>query len=465
MGGLIVRSYLAGKQTQAGVFTPPSDTKTRKIVFLGTPHFGSPTTGLLGGLGILGGGDAQTDELRVGSPFTFDLATWNQGTDDLRGADAIAVLGNVSNGVLLMNARFGDGVTTLTSGSLGFVAPDRTQIVPYCHTDIASLLCSNSKGNIAEMNSADHPSAQIIVSFLNGNENWKSIGQPAAQNEFLSKNGGLLLRLKDASDATQPVTKAVATGQGELNIESQIAFADQLTVGQQPVELTLTSGSVTTKISLPLTVGATRAIAVKPGPSIAGIFPSAAAVFPRTVAPGSLISVYGSELTVGNVQPEVNVAGRMMPISYSGANQINTLVPDDASGLVKLQVKSGAGEQTVNLLVEPTVPAIFAPALNAITNGLVTAESPLHPGDYVSLYLTGLGQTSEQGGLKWAIVQPQVSFGGQPCNVTFAGRAPGFPGLDQINCQISSTVTPTDAAQVVVRSGARVSNTTTLPVR
>ena len=30
----------------------------------------------------------------------FDLATWNQGVDDLRGTDAIAVLGNVSNGVL-----------------------------------------------------------------------------------------------------------------------------------------------------------------------------------------------------------------------------------------------------------------------------------------------------------------------------------------------------------------------------
>jgi uncharacterized protein (TIGR03437 family) len=49
--------------------------------------------------------------------------------------------------------------------------------------------------------------------------------------------------------------------------------------------------------------------------------------------------------------------------------------------------------------------------------------------------------------------------------VTFAGRAPGYPGLDQINCQISATLQATDAAQVVVRSGLRTSNITTLPVR
>ena len=55
MGGLIVRSYLSGKQTQEGVFTPPADTKVRKIVFLGTPHFGTPATSLLGGLGGLAG--------------------------------------------------------------------------------------------------------------------------------------------------------------------------------------------------------------------------------------------------------------------------------------------------------------------------------------------------------------------------------------------------------------------------
>ena len=154
-----------------------------------------------------------------------------------------------------------------------------------------------------------------------------------------------------------------------------------------------------------------------------------------------------------------------MPISYASTAQINSLVPDDASGLVKLRVKSAIGENTVNLMIEPAVPAIFAPALNAVTGALVTPEAPLHVGEYVSLYLTGLGQTRSEAGLNWAILQPQVTFGGEPCIVSFAGRAPGFPGLDQINCRISINVQASDAAKVIVRSGSRVSNVTTLPVR
>jgi hypothetical protein len=41
MGGLIVRSYLSGKQPASGAFTPPAVPKIRKSVFIGTRHFGS----------------------------------------------------------------------------------------------------------------------------------------------------------------------------------------------------------------------------------------------------------------------------------------------------------------------------------------------------------------------------------------------------------------------------------------
>jgi triacylglycerol esterase/lipase EstA (alpha/beta hydrolase family) len=99
MGGLIVRSYLSGKQPQEGIFLPPIETKVRKLVFLGTPHFGTRASNLFGG------GNVQVAQLAVGSPLIFDLATWNQGTDDLRGVDAIAVLGNSANGLFTMRAR------------------------------------------------------------------------------------------------------------------------------------------------------------------------------------------------------------------------------------------------------------------------------------------------------------------------------------------------------------------------
>ena len=78
MGGLIVRSYLAGKQDVApAAFSPPVNPGIRKILFLGTPHFGT-------GIAARFGTDTQTGELSVGSQFLFDLNTWNDGTDDLR---------------------------------------------------------------------------------------------------------------------------------------------------------------------------------------------------------------------------------------------------------------------------------------------------------------------------------------------------------------------------------------------
>jgi uncharacterized protein (TIGR03437 family) len=462
MGGLIVRSYLAGKQTQEGVFTPPADTKVRKIIFLATPHFGSPATTLLGGVG----GNAQTDELKRGSTFVFDLATWNQGIDDLRGIDAISVLGNTSNSTAellgIMKAGFGDGVTTLTSGSLAFAAAERTRIIPYCHTDVAAPLCSSAKGNIAEINSPDHDSARIILSFLNSTPDWRAIGQAAEQNMFLAKQGGLFVRSRNANDQLQ-TPLSVRIGNDTLSLAAQIAYTELVSV-EQPIQLSLAlpTGVSTATVTLPPTT--TRAITIKPGPSIDGIFPSFAAITPRSVAPGSLISIYGRELTAATGDLEVNVAGQRVPVGYAGATQINTLVPLDAAGLVKLQVKNGAGEQTVNLFVEPVVPAVFPSALNAVNGALITQQSPIHPGEYVALFVTGMGATTLRDGLNWANVQPEVTVGGQPCAVTFAGRAPGYEGLDQINCQLPVTLQPGDT-QVIVRSASRSANVITLPVR
>ncbi|MGH9632107.1 MAG: esterase/lipase family protein, partial [Bryobacteraceae bacterium] len=133
MGGLILRSYLSGKQAGEGVFQPPAEVPIRKAVFLGTPHFGAAVA-------VFGAATPQVTALTPGSAFLFDLATWNQGTDDLRGVDAIAVAGNAGTDLpvfgLERRAGFDDGVVSLTSASLGFALGDRTRIVPYCHTEL-----------------------------------------------------------------------------------------------------------------------------------------------------------------------------------------------------------------------------------------------------------------------------------------------------------------------------------------
>ncbi len=127
---MIVRAYLAGIQPD-GTFKPPANPGIRKAVFLSTPNFGTYAASLFGT-------DAQTQELALGSTFNYALATWNQGSDDLRGIDALAIAGNAAVMTVSGQAN-GDGVSSLTSSSIGFAAPNRTRILPYCHIAYADL--------------------------------------------------------------------------------------------------------------------------------------------------------------------------------------------------------------------------------------------------------------------------------------------------------------------------------------
>jgi uncharacterized protein (TIGR03437 family) len=54
--------------------------------------------------------------------------------------------------------------------------------------------------------------------------------------------------------------------------------------------------------------------------------------------------------------------------------------------------------------------------------------------------------------------------GGQNCSVGYAGRAPSFAGLDQINCTIPAGVTGA-TVPVIVNSGGRSSTTAFIAVQ
>jgi uncharacterized protein (TIGR03437 family) len=138
-----------------------------------------------------------------------------------------------------------------------------------------------------------------------------------------------------------------------------------------------------------------------------------------------------------------------------------------------LGVQNTLGSHTINVLVEAAAPSIFtqdasgtgaAAALNA-GSVLVTPSSPLHRGDYVELFLTGLGATTARNSLDYANQVPTVMISGQDCPVTYAGRAPGYPGLDQINCVVPSGLSADDSASLTVTSGVRTSNIVTVAVR
>jgi uncharacterized protein (TIGR03437 family) len=472
MGGLIVRGYLAGKQEAQGTFMPPLTIPIGKAIFVATPNFGTPVAALALG------SDVRADELSGGSHFLMDLNTWNQNTDDLRGIDAIAIAGNGGTG-LATTPGFDDGLAPLSSASLGFYMPGRTRVLPLCHVAAPGFLtltgfCQPNAKGIARVTSADDDNARIIVSFLDGTADWQSIGAPIEQNSFLRNGGGLLVRARTVGDERiepSSVNAAPAGGSAkQLNMSNrEIAYTDLIAAGS--LNLTIAAGDQSFNRRIDLSAGGAQAITVKPGPLVNAVLPATEILFPRIVSPRMIIAVYGAGLD----QATVTLNGVSLEILAASDGQINAVLPADIdAGLSRLTVQNSSGSQTVNLLVETAFPTVFAldpsgsgaaAAVNASNGMVVSSSNPVGAGDYVELFLTGLGKTEKRGQLDYAKLQPTVTIGGLDCPVTYAGAAPGFTGLDQINCRLPAGLGARSAAPVVVRSGARSTSATTLAIR
>ena len=451
MGGLIIRAYLSGKQAVGG-FKPPMPHRVRRVITLATPHYG-----LLDLVVQVGGKDAQISAMTPGSDFLWDLGSWNQGFEDLRQVDALTVVANLGG------AGTNDGVVPATSASLSAIVGDeRVRIVPYCHTEgIPAFLCSGT--GLANIDNDAHIVYKIIASFLNGTDDWKTLGTQPSRDPVLPKYAGLLLAYKNANDA---YVTDIASINSLAKGPTAIFTAALLTTGKFDFDIKSTAAPATAFwIAVPSTHSL---LLVKAGPQIGLVAPSAGLVRPLSRAAGMLISIYGKGLTGG----VVTFAGQTLKLSYSGDTQINALLQENASGYAELRVQTPAGRHSVNLLIEDAVPAVFAlngagtgpaAALRADYN-IVGDQNPLRAGDAALIYLTGLGVTTQSAGLDYANVIPTVTIDGKTATLLYAGRAPGFPGLDQLNVMVPEGVRAGNAPLVVTSAG-KVSNTTTLAIR
>jgi len=427
--------------------------------------------------------------MALGSQFLFDLNTWNQGTDDLSGVDALAIAGNGGIGLESVLAGsflsgFDDGVVELTSASIGFAIGGRTRIVPDCHTGdsllVADGVCSANTPALNAINDTSNVVGQIITSFLTGTSAWTTLGQAIEANTNGSTIGGLLLGAQNSNGVPQSISNATA-GTTTMGVNA-VAFKEALPANTTlPLQVNLTLlGALSSSVTL--RAGATTAAIAKPGPSITGVVPAGIAQFPRDVAPGAFVTVYGSNLAsavtqspqpyptqLGDVQVLVN--GTAAQMQYASPTQINFIFPPIAnfiSELVQLTVKNSTGRQTVNVVGVAVVPSIFtstglangpAAAENAVTGVVIDANTPLHAGDYVALYMTGMDEA-------FAFVTT-VAVGGQSCaggQYFFVGPVPSYVGLDQVNCRIPSGVTGA-AVPVIVTTNGRASNTATLNIQ
>jgi uncharacterized protein (TIGR03437 family) len=366
--------------------------------------------------------------MSFGSRFLFDLATWNQGTDDLRGVPALSIAGTGGR-----NGPATDSVVTVPSASIDFAEPGRTAVLPYCHTQggIGQLfLCAGAPG-LARVADENHPTARLVLSFLNDTAYWRSAVTSAAA----ASSSTLMIRTRAADDTSRPVRSATVVfdsgARAALSVsDTGIAFGDMLPAG--PALLNV--DGLTQRISLP--AGGSLALVMKPGPLIEAVRPAPGAASPRVLSPGMLVSITGRELNAGTT--DLSLAGKPVRILSARSGQVTAVLPENVTGLAELSLRNAAGRHTVRVLLEKAFPALF------LLHGRAAAIRA--SSDIISVFLTGLGTTAT----------PVVTVGGGACEILYAGVAPGLPGVDQINCRLPLSVRA-GTVRLAVTAGSRTS--------
>lgn len=161
-----------------------------------------------------------------------------------------------------------------------------------------------------------------------------------------------------------------------------------------------------------------------------------------------------------------------MPLLYADPYQINAQIPFGlAPGSYDVVVTSPSGtakiHATVTAAAAAAAPAIFIAStfllygqpvvINVAGGSLNSPSHPASPGSYLTVYLTGQGEVDEtvasgvaspDSPLAHPLLPVTATIGGLDAPVSFAGLAPGFVGLFQVNVQVPEII-PGDNGLVI----------------
>jgi uncharacterized protein (TIGR03437 family) len=214
------------------------------------------------------------------------------------------------------------------------------------------------------------------------------------------------------------------------------------------------------------------------------------------IAPGSIASVFGSNLaSSASGAVSLQLGGTAAYLLGVSPQQINFQVPWELSGQSQASLTVGvdgvtSSPSTVNLssfspgiftIGQSGQGAILIANTDIVAGALGTIPGrtvrPANRGEFVSIYCTGLGPVTNQPAtgakalenpLSGTIAIPTVTIGSIPAPDTggfFAGLAPGFVGLYQVNVQIPFNAPTGDAIPVALTVGGVTSNTVTIAIQ
>jgi uncharacterized protein (TIGR03437 family) len=221
------------------------------------------------------------------------------------------------------------------------------------------------------------------------------------------------------------------------------------------------------------------------------------AVSPAPVASGSIAAVFGTNLNDGTfvLGSSFGANGRLVttlggssatvnniptPMFYSTPGQLGIQIPFEVTGGTATIRVTVAGQTSVprTFAVDTVAPGIFtttndgkgtAALLHQDGVTPVTAQNPAKPNEVVISFLTGLGalspalQTGEPAALN-RVGNPVLTVDEAAAEILFAGAAPGFVGLNQINFRIPPNTRTGAAIPVRLTANGKQSNAVTIPV-
>jgi uncharacterized protein (TIGR03437 family) len=318
--------------------------------------------------------------------------------------------------------------------------------------------------------------------------------------------------------------------------QASVIFSGLVSVGQYEVGFTLPASAPGGTLPVTLSIGGqtsntvTLVVAGLAIPVVNAVVNGSFSSPDWVAAPGTIVSIFGCNFgskdnlfafpatDFQGISATFNgVAGPLFAVAAS-ANQINVLVPTELpeSGTVPVQVKNSAGPSaSFSLKMSAATPGIFrwtdpskasrkngavlfantawgvVPASMATALGwtscagrsaLATCGQPAGAGDYIQIFVTGLGRATPGGDpngkvlptgsvapadasvLYLTVQKPAVTVGGVATPLLFSGIAPGYAGLYQVNVQVPGGVTPGDDVPVVVSMPNGVSDSATIAV-
>jgi uncharacterized protein (TIGR03437 family) len=261
---------------------------------------------------------------------------------------------------------------------------------------------------------------------------------------------------------------------------------------QSQVTVTLKASNAGLSGTVQVTLGVQGSAAV-PAVNPGGVLSAASYAPGQPLAPGSFISIFGAHLSNGlNQSPALPyntqlgataalIAGRPLPLQFATDGQINAIIPYDVpvNTTVQLIVTNGPSISVPEpVIIAPTQPAVFTKDLSGKGAGIVVgvradsstymvdASHPLSPGDVATIYCAGLGAVNPpvvagtaapRTSLSSASNQVTVTMGGHPAVVLFAGLAPEYAGLYQVNAQVPAGITPGDNIPLVLAAAGQQS--------